>query len=144
MSFGGFRRIIYLGIIMATGAVIAFLWSMLRGGWQFGESFSVDSILYLKSTTAAYAVLSMTQMANLLQARSETLSPFQLGFFKNRYVIGAVFISVIILLLFMYLPLCQKYLGMLPIDWKDWLVVIASFIAVFMWEEARKEKRLVI
>ncbi|HAI74571.1 TPA: ATPase, partial [Candidatus Moranbacteria bacterium] len=85
IDFGNFRRIIYLGIIMATGAVIAFLWSMLRGGWYFGQAFAADNILYIKSTTAAYAVLSMTQMANLLQSRSETLSPFQLGFFKNKY-----------------------------------------------------------
>ncbi|MEI6587464.1 MAG: cation-transporting P-type ATPase [Candidatus Moraniibacteriota bacterium] len=139
MSFGGFRRIIYLGLIMATGAVVAFIWSMLRGGWYFGESFSVDSVLYLKSTTAAYAVLSMTQMANLLQARSETLSPFQLGFFKNIYAIGSIVVSFVILLLFMYLPFCQEYLRMLPIDGKDWLVVLGSFLAVFFWEEVRKD-----
>jgi len=139
MSFGGFRRIIYLGLIMASGAVVAFLWSVLRGGWHFGESFSADSVLYLKSTTAAYAVLSMTQMANLLQARSETLSPFQLGFFKNRYAIGAIFLSLAILLMFMYLPFCQTYLRMLPIDGYDWLVVAGSFFAVFFWEEVRKE-----
>jgi magnesium-transporting ATPase (P-type) len=141
MSFGGFRRIIYLGLIMATGAVVAFIWSMLRGGWYFGESFSVDSVLYLKSTTAAYAVLSMTQMANLLQARSETLSPFQLGFFKNKYAIGSIGISLMILLLFMYLPFCQVYLRMLPIDGIDWLVVLGSFLAVFFWEEVRKDDR---
>jgi magnesium-transporting ATPase (P-type) len=141
MSFGGFRRIIYLGLIMATGAVVAFIWSMLRGGWYFGESFSVDSVLYLKSTTAAYAVLSMTQMANLLQARSETLSPFQLGFFKNIYAIGSIVVSFVILLLFMYLPFCQEYLRMLPIDGKDWLVVLGSFLAVFFWEEVRKDDR---
>lgn len=141
MSLGGFRRIIYLGIIMASGAVVAFLWSMLRGSWHFGQSFSADSILYIKSTTAAYAVLSMTQMANLLQARSETLSPFQLGFFKNKYAIGAILISVAILLMFMYLPFCQVYLRMLPIDWQDWLVVFGSFLAVFFWEELRKEEK---
>jgi hypothetical protein len=38
----------------------------------------------------------------------------------------------------MYTPFCQKYLGMLPIDWKDWLVVTGSFLAVFVWEEIRK------
>ncbi len=140
MNIMGFRRIIYLGIIMATGAIVAFLWSMLRGGWNFGQTLTADSLLYLKSTTAAYAVLSMTQMANLLQARSKTLSPFQLGFFKNKYAIGAIFISVTILFLFMYIPFCQKYLRMLPIDWKDWLVVLGSFLAVFFWEEARKEQ----
>ncbi|MDP1620345.1 MAG: cation-transporting P-type ATPase, partial [bacterium] len=75
MTIEGFRRILYLGIIMATGAVIAFLWSMSRGGWEFGQKIDLDGILYIKSTTAAYAVISMTQMANLLQSRSERFSP---------------------------------------------------------------------
>lgn len=134
----GFKRIIYLGVIMATGAVVAFLLSMFRGGWKFGIPIDSDSVLYIKSTTAAYAVLAMTQMANLLQSRSETLSPFELGFFKNKYAIGAIFISVGIFLSFMYVPLLQQYLRMLPIDWKDWLVVIVSIIVVFFFEEARK------
>jgi Ca2+-transporting ATPase len=141
MSVAGFRRIIYLGIIMATGAVVAFIWSMLRGGWTFGQSFSLDSILYIKSTTATYAVLSMTQLANLLQARSEKLSPFRLGFFKNIYAIGSIFISFFILLAFMYVPFFQKYLRMSPIDIYDWLVVGLSFLSVFFWEELRKTKR---
>ncbi|MDR3559420.1 MAG: HAD-IC family P-type ATPase [Candidatus Pacebacteria bacterium] len=138
MSFQGFRRIIYLGIIMATGAVTAFLLSMFRGGWQFGKSIDANSILYIRSTTAAYAVLSMTQMANLLQSRSEKLSPFTLGFFKNKYALGAIGISVVILLSFMHVPLLQEYLHMSAIDWQDWIVVIVSTLAVFLWEEGRK------
>ncbi|NTU66787.1 MAG: cation-transporting P-type ATPase [Candidatus Moranbacteria bacterium] len=139
MGLSGFRRIFYLGIIMAVGAVTAFLWSMLRGGWHFGQSIADNDLLYVKSTTAAYAVLSMTQMANLLQSRSEKLSPFKLGFFKNKYAVGSVFISVTILILFMHLPVLQKYLHMSPIDWKDWMVVFGSFLAVFFWEEMRKD-----
>jgi P-type Ca2+ transporter type 2C len=139
MSVAGFRRIIYMGIIMATGAVFAFIWSMLREGWNFGMKIDPTAILYIKSMSAAYAVLSMTQMANLIQARSEKFSPIALGFFKNKYAIGAIFISVFMLLLFMYLPFCQKYLGMLPIDGKDWLVVGVTTLAVYFWEEIRKE-----
>jgi len=138
MTFKGFRRILYMGIIMAVGAVIAFLWSMLRGGWWFGGALADNSLLYIKSTTAAYAVLSMTQMANLLQARSEKFSPFELGFFKNKYAIGSIFLSLGILLSFMHVPILQKYLHMSPIDWRDWLVVAVSFVAVFLWEEGRK------
>jgi Ca2+-transporting ATPase len=138
ISMQGFRRILYIAVIMATGAVIAFLWSMLRGGWHFGHKIDVDALLYVKSTTAAYAVLSMTQMANLLQSRSEKLSPFAIGFFKNIYALFAILISFIMLLAFMYLPILQKYLHMSPIDGQDWLVVGISFLAVFFFEEARK------
>ncbi|HRZ34065.1 MAG TPA: cation-transporting P-type ATPase [Candidatus Moranbacteria bacterium] len=138
MDFLGFRRILYLGIIMAVGAVVAFIWSMLRGGWHFGGKIDTSALLYIKSTTAAYAVLSMTQMANLLQSRSATFSPFQLGFFKNKYAIGAIGISIFMLLAFMYIPIFQKYLHMAPIDLFDWIAVAISVLAVFYWEEIRK------
>ena len=134
----GFGRLFYIGFIMATGAIVAFLWSMKRGGWNFGEKIDFSSALYIKSTAVTYAVLSMTQMANLMQARSEKLSVFKIGFFKNRWLIGSIFISVGMLLAFMYIPFFQKYLHMSPIDFWDWLVVIGATLAVFIFEEARK------
>jgi magnesium-transporting ATPase (P-type) len=134
----GFWRLVYVGSIMATGAIVAFLWSMTRGGWHFGQSIDFSSALYIKSTAATYAVLSMTQMANLLQARSEKLSVFAIGFFKNKYVIGAILISVGMLLSFLHVPFFQRYLHMSPIDGWDWLVVIGATLAVFIFEEARK------
>jgi magnesium-transporting ATPase (P-type) len=139
IDFACFKRIIMIGIVVAMAGTITFLWSMIRGGWQFGELMSSDSALYIKSTTATYAVLAMSQMANLFQSRSETLSPFALGFFKNKYTIGSAFISLGILLIFMYAPFFQKYLRMSPIDSWDWLMVGVSFLGVFLFEEARKK-----
>ena len=134
----GFWRLVYVGLIMATGAIIAFVWSMKRGGWDFGERIDFNSALYVKSTAATYAVLAMTQMANLMQARSEKLSVFKIGFFRNKWLIGSIFISVGMLLAFMHIPIFAKYLHMAPIDMQDWLVVIGATLAVFVFEEARK------
>ncbi|HUD08956.1 MAG TPA: cation-transporting P-type ATPase, partial [Candidatus Saccharimonadales bacterium] len=118
----GFWRLVYVGMIMATGGIIAFLWSMTRGGWHFGQPIDFSSALYIKSTAATYAVLAMAQMANLLQARSETLSVFAIGFFKNKYIIGAILFSVGLLFAFLYVPFFQKNLHMAPLDLWDWLV----------------------
>ncbi|KKQ81362.1 MAG: Calcium-transporting ATPase, partial [Candidatus Moranbacteria bacterium GW2011_GWD2_38_7] len=131
-------RLVRVGLIMATGAVITFILSMKRGGWDFGNKIDTNSVLYIRSTSATYAVLAMSQMANLLAARSETLSVFTLGFFKNRYAIGAIAISTSILLSFMYVPLLQNYLRMMPITWRDWVAVAIVTLAVFVFEEGRK------
>jgi magnesium-transporting ATPase (P-type) len=141
MNFKRFRRIVYLGAIMATGAILAFLWSMMRGGWHFGQSISLESVLYIKSTAVVFATLSVAQLANLLQSRSEKLSPFKLGFFKNKNAIGAIFVSLGVLVMFMYVPIFQTYLHMAPIDGKDWLAVFGTALAVFLFEEARKSGR---
>ncbi|HEX8974494.1 MAG TPA: cation-transporting P-type ATPase [Patescibacteria group bacterium] len=138
ISSEGVWRLARVGLIIAIGAVIAFILSMLRGGWIFGNKIDPGSVLYIKSTTAAYAVLSMGQMANLLQARSETLSMFALGFFKNKFAIGSIIISFGVLMAFMYVPLLASGLRMSPIDWRDWIAVALTAAAVFVFEEARK------
>lgn len=140
MSWGGFRRIIYLGTIMAGCAVVTFIWSMLRGGWHFGNNIDENNILYIQSATATYAVLAMTQMANLLHSRSEKFTPLELGFFKNKYTIGSIFISLGILIAFMYLPFFQKYLRMSPIQTLDWMMVGFSVLMVYFFENFRKKK----
>jgi len=137
LNVKGAWRIIQMGLIMATGAVIAFILSMQRGGWDWGNKIDPNSVLYVRSTAVAYAVLSMTQMANLLQSRSETLSVFAVGFFKNIYALGAILISVAMLLTFMYSPI-SKYLHLAPIEWKDWIAVAVATLAVFIFEEGRK------
>lgn len=140
MSWKGFRRILYLGVIMASCGVVAFVWSMLRGGWHFGEAVDENNLLYIRSATVTYAVLAMTQMANLLQSRSEKMTPFELGFFKNKFAIGSIFISVGILVLFMYSPFFQKYLRMSPIEFWDWMMVACSALIVYFFESVRKKK----
>ncbi len=134
----GFFRLLYVGVIMASGAIFAFLWSMVRGGWHFGQAMGLDSPLYIKSTAATFAVLSMTQMANLLQARSENKSVFEIGFFKNKYLIGSIFFAIAVLFMFLYVPFFQKHLHLAPIDFWDWMIVIGATLAVFFFEEARK------
>lgn len=136
-------RLIRIGLIMSVGAVITFILSMKRGGWDFGNKIDTNSVLYIRSTSATYAVLAMSQMANLLAARSETLSVFTLGFFKNKYAIAAIVISSSILLSFMYVPLLQEYLRMMPITWKDWMAVAIVTLAVFVFEEGRKAENRV-
>ena len=125
---------------MAVGAAVTFIWSMMRGGWYFGQAIDFGNPLYVRSTAAAYAVLAMTQMANLMQARSEKLSVFKIGFFKNKQAIASILISVGILLSFMYIPLFQRYLHMSPIELQDWMMVAIWVLIVFFFEEARKSE----
>lgn len=135
---GGFFRLLYLGFIMAACAVAAFILSMFREGWRWGQEIDIHSQIYLQSTTVTYAVISMTQMANLLHSRSESLSPFTIGIFKNRYAIGAIFLSILMLLCFVYLPFFNRYLQTRPISMIDWFVVMGAVIIVYLLEEARK------
>lgn len=134
----GLFRILKLGLIMAIGAVVAFLLSLLRGGWEWGSAIDTESFLYQKSTAAAYLTLALTQMANLLQSRSATLSFFRLKLFGNPWIYGALAGSVALMWLVTSVPPFQTILGMQTPDALDWSVAALFTALIFFYEEARK------
>ncbi len=140
MDWDGVRRIIILGLLMAMGAVSAFLLSLMRDGWAFGESLPIGELMYMKATTAAYITIALTQMANLLQSRSATTPFFHMRFFSNWYVWGAMAISVSLMTLFTNISFFQNALGMTEIGWLDWLTALVFTLLIFFFEEARKTR----
>lgn len=138
LGFAEVRRILALGVLMGVFATAAYVWSLLRHGWHWGASLSGSDPLYIAATSATYGVIAMTQMANLLQSRSERFTPLQLGFWRNPHAIGALLISVCMLLVFLYVPPVAAALGLVPLEWQDWLVVIIATIAIYVWEDRRK------
>lgn len=134
----GVKRLLVLGFIMAIGAISTFLYSLMRHGWHFGDVISSDNPVYLQAATATYIVLAITQMANLLQSRSENLSFFKVGIFRNLYVWGAMAFSFGIIWLFLNVSFFETYLHMTKIDSIDWIMVALFTSIVFLYEEWRK------
>lgn len=144
ITLQGVKRLLMLGAIMAVGAIVTFIYSLWRHGWHFGQAIASDNPIYLKAATAAYIVLAITQMANLLQSRSENLSFFKVGVFRNMYVWGAIAFSFTLAWAFLNLSFFRMYLHMVPIDRTDWALVAFFTVAVFIYEEWRKKRLPVI
>ncbi|MEK9151668.1 MAG: cation-transporting P-type ATPase [Patescibacteria group bacterium] len=134
----GIIRILSIGAIMAIGGVTAFLLVLVRGGWTYGMSVDFDDALYLHATTATYLTLALTQMANLLQLRSETRSFFHMPFFSNPWIFVGVGISVGMIFAFTEIPALRSLLGMAPTDGFDWMIALSFTALVFLFDEARK------
>ncbi len=138
MDMRGVIRLLSIGAVMAIGGVTAFLFVLIREGWEFGATIDPASLMYRHATTATYVTLALTQMANLLQSRSETRSFFKMPFFSNPMIFVGMGISISMLFAFTRLPFFQNVLGMAPIDRIDWIVAWCFTLFVFFFEEARK------
>lgn len=138
LDWKGAKRLIKLGMLMAMGGIIAFLLSLLRGGWHWGELIAVDSALYQKSTAATYTTLALTQMANLLQSRSAVIPFFSLPFFSNIWIWVSLAGSVFLLWAFTSTPFLQSLLGMQTPDILDWATALSITLIIFVSEEFRK------
>jgi Ca2+-transporting ATPase len=105
---------------MAIGTAALFRWAQHQDGLDHARSV---------------AFLSMTcfQLWNVFSMRSVRRSIFSLGWFSNRWVLGAVGVSLFLAALTMYLPALQPVfrLGALgPLEWFAALVVSSSVLLV--------------
>ena len=83
--------------------------------------------------TMAFTTLMMFQMFNVLNQRSEEVSLFKLGVFSNRWLIGAIALSVILQITVVYLPVLNTIFGTMPlaaIDWL-WVLLVSSTVLIF-------------
>ncbi|MDB5053745.1 MAG: yloB [Bacilli bacterium] len=91
-----------------------------------------DTAGLLKAQSVAFATLVMAQLIHVFDCRSSR-SIFHRNPLQNRYLVLAVFSSLVLLLGVMYVSALQPIFKTVPLDWKDWiLVLIAAGIPTFL------------
>lgn len=96
--------------------------------------------------TLALSTLIISQLIHVFECKSEKHSLFEINIFTNWYLIGSVFISLILLLLIIYLPFLQKIFHTVALKSSQWFIVIffsgiITFInSVYLLIRHKKEK----
>ena len=91
-----------------------------------------------KASTLSLTVLVMIEMFNSLNAMSEDQSIFTVGVFSNMWLWGAIFCSTMLHCVILYIPVFEKVFGTVPLDVKDWCLVIIFTLPVIWIEEILK------
>ncbi|HDQ72151.1 MAG TPA: HAD family hydrolase [Chloroflexi bacterium] len=118
-------NIAYVALFMAIGTLGVFIWADRNGNLAYSQ-------------TMAFTTLAMFQVFNSLNCRSRDKSVFQLGFFSNRYLIGAIVLSILLQILAEYVPFMQAALGTVPLGWQDWGLIVLVSSSIFVADEIRK------
>jgi len=74
--------------------------------------------------TLAFTTLVFAQLFYVFEWRSETFSPFELGFFKNKFLVIACLCSILMQLSVIYLPFMQGIFKTVAIAWWQWLIIL--------------------
>jgi Ca2+-transporting ATPase len=77
-----------------------------------------------RARTAAFIVLSCSQLFHSFNCRSMSESLFKIGLFTNKKLILATFISFLLQMLVVYIPFIQKIFKTEPLGLLDWILVI--------------------
>ncbi|PEZ00855.1 calcium-translocating P-type ATPase, SERCA-type [Bacillus sp. AFS018417] len=82
--------------------------------------------------TVAFATLVLAQLIHVFDCRSEH-SVFHRNPFGNMYLVGAVLISILLMLVVIYYPPLQPIFSTMPIKARDWLLIVGlSSIPTFL------------
>ncbi|MDD5044426.1 MAG: calcium-translocating P-type ATPase, SERCA-type [Candidatus Omnitrophica bacterium] len=106
-------------IMLAQGSFIAFC-SLLA--FTFVLFFEKEGVL--RARTAAFVVLSCSQLFHSFNCRSTTESLFKIGVFSNKKLILANLVSFLLQMVAVYLPFLQRIFKTEPLGLFDWVLVI--------------------
>jgi P-type Ca2+ transporter type 2C len=133
-----FGRSLFIGTIIAVGAMIGCLGAWTAGGWHFGEALASDSPVYIKGVTMTFAGIVVAQAGNVLACRTSKQSIFKTSLKTNKWIIAGIVSQLSILAFLVYVPLMQKVFGTTALGLTDWIFLISLALIVIFAEEIRK------
>ena len=106
------EKILIRGCLIGICTIFSFI-----GGKYYGMSIEA-------CRTLALGTLVLSQLIHVFECRSEKHSLFEINPFTNLYLIGAVGISVTMLLSIVYIPFLQNVFHTIPLNMGQWLIVL--------------------
>lgn len=130
--------IVYIGFIMAIVTLIGM--DMHLSGGLFTDR-SVDALGHdaqmVEARTMGFTILVFAQLFNALASRSHLQSAFK-GLFSNKWLWGAIILSIVLQLLVIYVPWLNTAFGTTPLPPMAWLECIGLAAIVLIASEIRK------
>ena len=124
-------RAILGGVLIGLLTLAAFYCGLWEHNYPLGVIITdLDNPQYANvltySRTMAFVVLAASQLFYSLSMRSETKSIFQVGVFKNKYLIGSIIVGLLLQLAVISVPFLAKGFQVQNLSLKDW-----GFVMVF-------------
>ena len=121
---GMIARIIYQGIMVGALTLAAFV---------FGSQRSLEA-----GRTMAFTVLALSQLVHAFNVRSNRQSVFKVGLLSNRYLLGAVILSALLVFAVLEVPLLASVFKVTALGAAEWRMVGMLSLAPVVVVEAVK------
>jgi Ca2+-transporting ATPase len=122
--------IFFVGVVMAAGTLLV-LDASLAGGLIEGSG----TLRY--GQTMAFTTLTMFQLFNVFNARSDERSAFE-GLFRNHWLWAAVGLSLMLHVAVIYVPFLQEAFSTTHLSPSDWLLCAGVASSVLWLRELSK------
>jgi Ca2+-transporting ATPase len=131
-------RLAGIGIVMMIGTLLV-LDAYYPGGMftLFATGTAPNAADEAYARTMAFTTLMMFQLFNVYNCRSSSRSAFT-GFFQNKWLLGAVALSLFTHVLVIYVPFLRTAFHTVPLTGSDWMIATGVAATLLVAIEALK------
>lgn len=122
-AHGAGVRAIIGGLLIGALTLLAFTIGLNERGVSLWDSMDAPDSVIIYARTMAFVVLATSQLFYSLTMRSETKSIFQVGFFKNKYLILSIIAGVVLQFGVITIPFLANAFKVHALPLNDWLIV---------------------
>ncbi|NLK99947.1 MAG: cation-translocating P-type ATPase [Clostridiales bacterium] len=133
-------RAIIGGVLIGLLTLAAFAYGLWEHNYPLGEIITdLENLEYLNALTyartMAFVVLAASQLFYSLSMRSATKSIFQVGLFKNKYLVGAIVTGFFLQFIVISVPPLAKAFQVQNLSLQDWgLVFLFALVPLLVNE----------
>ncbi|MBO1265799.1 calcium-translocating P-type ATPase, PMCA-type [Proteiniclasticum sp. SCR006] len=120
---GAGSRAIIGGLLIGSLTLLAFAIGLAERGSSLFESADAPEDVLIYARTMAFVVLATSQLFYSLTMRNETKSIFQVGFFKNKYLILSIIAGTLLQFGLISIPFLADAFKVIALPLNDWLIV---------------------
>ena len=136
-------RAVVGGVLIGFLTLAAFYYGLWEHNYPIGQvNVNLENPQYLNALTyartMAFVVLAASQLFYSLSMRNTTKSIFQVGLFKNKYLIGAIITGLALQLLVISIPTLAKAFQVQNLSLKDWGLVFMFALVPLLVNEVIK------
>lgn len=123
-------RVVFYGILISSITLITYIYAL-----QYGEGIAV---------TMAFSVLAISQIIHALNQHSHVISIFSKDHPKNKYLYGAMGVSILVLMLIIFIKPLADFFYIHALDVNQWLfVILISFTPLVVLEIYKFIRKLI-
>lgn len=123
-----------LSSLISTGAYFFVNW---QNGWPT-KALAASGSVYMRATTMVLGTIVFTQIANVLNCRTDKTSVFKKGLFSNKNIWYGIIFEICLFFVLTVTPGIRQLFNTTPLFASDWLFLFLLPIPLVLLEEARK------
>ncbi len=131
------RAFLWYGLLSSLISTGAYFFVNHQNGWP-AVSLASSGPVYMRATTMVLGAIVFTQIANVLNCRTNKISVFQKGLFSNKHVWYGIIFEICLFFILTVTPGIQQLFNTTPLNAGDWIFLFLLPIPLVLIDEARK------